>query len=314
MPLSARYTNISSRKYAAPSKTNDALRAFLLRATALDRSTYTRAILSQLPILSNMQADPDKFVDYYASESLSSATLDRFSGIKRAIENAAKVFNLPAGKWQVADIGCGAGTQCAIWARDGHHVHGIDINSKLVELGRERAAAEKLNIEFHVGSATELPWSSSSMDICLCPELLEHVVDWESVLSEAVRIIRPGGVLFLSTSSRLCPVQQEFDLPLYSWYPTRLKRYYERLSTTTRPELANHAKYPAVNWFTYYELRDRLKQYGFRCLDRFDVAATVDRGFARNALLRLITSNGAARFLGQVATPGTIVFACKTHD
>jgi len=110
------------------------------------------------------------------------------------------------------------------------------------------------------------------MDVYVVPELLEHVVDWEGVLNEAARILRPNGVLFLSTTNALCPVQNEFNLPLYAWYPAFMKRHYERLAVTTRPEVANYAKYPAVNWFTFYSLRSALRARGFnRFLDRLDM-------------------------------------------
>jgi 2-polyprenyl-6-hydroxyphenyl methylase/3-demethylubiquinone-9 3-methyltransferase len=253
----------------------------------------------------------DKFVEYYAAESLTDETLQRFQGIKRAVEVAARLFECPQARWTVADVGCGAGTQCALWARDGHSVRGIDINAELIALGNARAATEGLATKLEVGTATALPWADDSVDVCLCPELLEHVPDWETCLKEVIRVLRPGGIVYLSTTNRLCPVQQEFDLPVYSWYPGRLKRRYERLATTTRPELANHAKYPAVNWFTYYQLRRYLSQRGFRCLDRFDVAAGADRGVARNLVLTLLTTIPPLRFLGHVATPGTTVFAQK---
>jgi 2-polyprenyl-3-methyl-5-hydroxy-6-metoxy-1,4-benzoquinol methylase len=261
----------------------------------------------------SMNASSDKFVEYYASESLSDETLDRFSGIKRAVEHSARLFGMSPARWNVADVGCGAGTQCAMWARDGHTVHGIDINPDLIALGRERAAAEGLSVELGVASATELPWPNASMDVCLCPELLEHVADWERCLEEAVRVVRPGGIVYLSTTNRLCPIQQEFNLPAYGWYPARLKRHYERLAMSTRPDLANHAKYPAVNWFTYYQLSDYLAARGFRCLDRFDIAAAADHGRLRNTILAAITLAKPLRLLAHVATPGTTVLAQKVR-
>lgn len=258
-----------------------------------------------------MEASADKFVEYYASESLSAQTIERFSGIKRAVEQAARLFGAKPAPWQVGDVGCGAGTQCALWARDGHRTHGVDINGPLIELGRERAASAGLDIRLDIGTATALPWADASVDICLCPELLEHVADWKSVLAEVVRVLRPGGVVYLSTTNRLCPSQQEFNLPVYSWYPPPLKRRYEKLAVTTRPELANHAAYPAVNWFTFYELRGELQVRGFRCLDRFDIAAATDRGSLRNALLGAVTTLSPLRFMAHVATAGTIIFAQK---
>ena len=157
---------------------------------------------------------------------------------------------------KVLDVGCGAGALSLLWADAGHRVHGLDVNEPLLSLARERAEREGKSIEFKLGSATQLPWSDRSMDVCMVPELLEHVAEWQTCLREFVRILRPGGVLLLTTSNKLCPVQQEFNLPLYSWYPGPIKRYFERLAVTSRPDLANFAKYPAVHWFSYYGLRD----------------------------------------------------------
>ena len=77
------------------------------------------------------------------------------------------------------------------------------------------------------------------------------------------------------------------------------------------PELANHAKYPAVNWFTFYQLSAYLGARGFRCLDRFDIAAASNHGRLRNTILTAITVAKPLRLLAHVATPGTTVLAQK---
>ena len=258
-----------------------------------------------------MSTSHGAFVSYYADASLQQATLDRFAATKRAVTAAVQYFGLPSRRWNVADIGCGVAAQCAMWARDGHAVFGVDINAPLIELGRERIAAAKLEVELTVGSATQLPWPDATMDICLCPELLEHVAEWQQVVHEAVRVLKPGGVLYLSTTNRLCPVQEEFALPGYSWYPGWLKRRYEKLSVTTRPELVNHAKYPAVNWFTTAGLSRYLASLGLKSLDRFDVAYLGGGSAARRAALGLIRAVPPARFLAHVMTPYTVLFSYK---
>ena len=75
-------------------------------------------------------------------------------------------------------------------------------------------------------------------------------------------MLRPGGVLYLRTTNRLCPIQAEFSLPLYAWHPRSMKRYCERLAVTTRPGIANYARYPAVHWFSYFQLKEYLTQLG----------------------------------------------------
>jgi 2-polyprenyl-6-hydroxyphenyl methylase/3-demethylubiquinone-9 3-methyltransferase len=253
---------------------------------------------------------PD-FYRHYEQYSVSPASLARFEGIRDAILLALVRTGAPMDPLDVLDIGCNAGTQARFWTDKGHRYVGVDINAPLVELARQRAAAEGLEARFEVGSATELPYPDGSFDVCIMPELLEHVAAWRDCLDEAVRVLRPGGVLYLSTSNWLCPHQQEFNLPLYSWYPPFLKRYYERRAMTDRPELANYAKYPAVNWFSVYRLRAYLEPQGFSCLDRFDLVDTADKGTAARLVLGMLRGLPPLRLLGHMLTPYTILVARK---
>jgi len=255
-------------------------------------------------------SDP-RFFSYYEAASLSAATVERFRIVRDKVLKVLADTGRETSGLRVADIGCGAGTQCRLWAEAGHHVHGIDVNGPLVELGRRRAEEAGLAIRFEVGTATALPYDDASMDVVLMPELLEHVADWESCVREGARVLAPGGAFYLSTTNALCPRQDEFNLPLYSWYPGFMKRRYERLAVTSRPEIANYAKYPAVHWFTFYQLRDYLRPLGLDSLDRFDLLDTTKLG----AMGRLVGALGRLlpplRYLGHVMTVGTTVLAIK---
>lgn len=254
-----------------------------------------------------------EFFDYYAEASLSDAALQRFRS-HRDIILALRKSECRDAQLDVADIGTGAGSSAMIWAELGHRVTGLDINEPLINLARQRAKKSGLEIRFDVGSATDVPWAQSCVDVCLAPELLEHVVDWEACLDEFARILRPGGILFLSTTNKLCPKQHEFNLPLYSWYPVFLKKYYERTAQTTRPSIANYAKYPAVNWFTFYALRSELSARGFdQFLDRFDIAAMKRQGRLKNSVLQLIQNINLLRWLGYFFIPGTTIIATKSN-
>ncbi|MCG5517204.1 class I SAM-dependent methyltransferase [Ectothiorhodospira sp. 9100] len=248
-----------------------------------------------------------EFVEYYARQSLSAISEQRSRELR---DKLLKFHNGQGTPLNVADIGCNAGTQSRVWAELGHHVYGVDINEDLVRLAHTRITEAGLEAAFHIASATSLPFADASMDICIAPELLEHVADWQQCLAEFARILAPGGVLYISTTNRLCPVQNEYDLPLYSWYPASLKRRYEHLAVTTRPELANYATYPAVNWFTYYQLRDHLKGLGMESSDRFD---NMERGHSRVRHLALSAIRVAPpiRWLAHVTSPSTSLLARK---
>lgn len=250
------------------------------------------------------------FFTYYEKESCGPAALQRFAAIESTL---MRLLGRAPGPLAVADIGCGAGTQSQLWAGHGHRVFGADINAALIGLARQRAARAGLDIRFEVASATALPWPDQSMDLCIAPELLEHVADWQGVLAELLRVLKPGGALFLSTSNRLCPKQEEFTLPLYSWYPGFVKRRVVQLARSSRPELAGYATYPAVNWFTYYGLRDYLQQRGLKCMDRFDMMDTAQHGVLTRKLIGLIRRLAPLRFLGHVATSYTVLLGVKAR-
>jgi len=254
-----------------------------------------------------------EFLDYYANESLGQQTRDRFQRIRDT------VMRFIRGRYgekvcDVLDVGCNTGTQCLLWAELGHRVHGLDVNEGLLELARARSEQAGRDIEFKLGTAAALPWPDNSMDVCLAIELLEHVADWEDCLTEFARVVQPGGVIFLTTSNKLCPLQNEFRLPLYSWYPGPIKRWCERLAVTTQPWLANYATYPAVNWFTFTQLKRALDRLGFDSLDRFDTTDVSTKGAVGRAIVAGARSVNGLRWLAQFATPSTFVLAVKRRS
>ncbi len=249
----------------------------------------------------------EEFLRYYADRHARPETLRTFLAARDLVLR----FVDGSRPLDVADIGCGAGAQSLIWAGLGHRVHGLDVSADLVAVARRRAREAGHEVDFRVGSATQLPWPDDSIDVCLVLELLEHVADWTTCLDEFARVLRCGGVLLLSTTNVLCPVQHEFSLPLYSWYPRPLKRRCERLAVTTRPELVRHAVYPAVNWFTFYRLQAALRSRGLRAHDRFDVMDLTRKGRLARGVVAAVRRFSVLRWLGHVATPYTLILAIK---
>jgi ubiquinone/menaquinone biosynthesis C-methylase UbiE len=252
----------------------------------------------------------NEFYKYYEQQSLGPKTLERFRSTGVAL---LRLFDQTTTKdgLDVLDIGCGAGAQCRFWLEGGHRYWGVDINQPLVDLARQRASQLQLGANFEVGTATALPFADNSMDICMLPELLEHVTDWQSCVNEAVRVLRSGGIIYISTTNKLCPRQEEFNLPFYSWYPRWLKRYFERRAVTDWPAIANHAKYPAVNWFSYYGLRDYLTPMGFICLDRFDLIDPSAKGSLARGVVSILRALPPMRWLGHLATSYTVLAGRK---
>lgn len=210
-----------------------------------------------------------EFVEYYLEASASRSAVERsqalMASVKAVLAHHGRDANQPM---DVADIGCGPGAQSAVWLEEGHRVHGLDVSEAFVEEARARLG-QSPRATFELGSATALPWDDACMDICILPELLEHVPEWERCLTEAARVLKTDGLLFVSTTNTLCPKQSEYKLPLFSWYPGLVKRGFAAMAANTWPWVAGYATYPAVNWFTYPGLLRYVAGLGFVTYDRF---------------------------------------------
>jgi SAM-dependent methyltransferase len=102
----------------------------------------------------------------------------------------------------VLDAGCGTGYGAAILAAAGARRYvGVDVSSEAIE--RARAAyAELEHVEWLVADARSLPFEEASFDVVTCFETIEHVDDQAGVVRECARVLRPGGMLLISSPNR----------------------------------------------------------------------------------------------------------------
>lgn len=97
----------------------------------------------------------------------------------------------------VADIACGSGFGTVYLAQNGaRSIIGLDLDSEVIEAQRRDLPP---NVTFAVGSATAVPLPSHSVDVVVSFETIEHIRDVEACLQEFRRILKPDGLLILST-------------------------------------------------------------------------------------------------------------------
>ena len=102
----------------------------------------------------------------------------------------------------VLDLGCGTGVVTrAIAARDGFAgtVIGIDQSREFIAAAKQFAADAGVGdrLEFLVDDAHQLHFPAASFDAAVAHTLISHVRDPLAVLTEAARVIRPGGSLVI---------------------------------------------------------------------------------------------------------------------
>lgn len=100
---------------------------------------------------------------------------------------------------QVLDVGCGGGIVCEPLTRLGAMVTGIDASTLAIEVAKNHAHQQNLDITYICDDLKNL---NNTYDLITCLEVVEHVDDLKIFAKDLVQKLNPGGVLVLSTLNR----------------------------------------------------------------------------------------------------------------
>lgn len=116
------------------------------------------------------------------------------------------------------DIGCGDGALAGLaHRRAGLAVTGVDPTPAAIALARECFAARQWAGRFEVADAYDTGLPAESFDAAVSADVIEHVRHPERLLAEARRLLKPGGVLVVTTPLRVS--EKPFDpLHVQEWY------------------------------------------------------------------------------------------------
>ena len=153
-------------------------------------------------------------------------------------EQLCEAVDLRAGQ-RVLDVATGSGNTALAAARRSCEVTGIDWVPELLARARERAAAERLPIEFSHGEAEGIPFPDGAFDAVLSTFGAMFAADQERTAGELLRVCRPGGRIGLAC-----------------WTPDGLVGELLRTTAGHAPPAAGLE--PATRWGTEERLRQLL--------------------------------------------------------
>jgi len=107
-----------------------------------------------------------------------------------------------AGK-KVLDVGCGGGILAEALAQNGAQVTGIDMAELSLKVAKLHLHESELDVDYQLSTVEAFAENNAAQfDIVTCLEMLEHVPDPASIIKSASRMLKPDGVLILSTLNR----------------------------------------------------------------------------------------------------------------
>jgi SAM-dependent methyltransferase len=206
---------------------------------------------------------------------------------------------LPPGPRSLAvlDVGCGTGASERLYRRFARSYVGIDLSMTALSMASDAYPA----LRWMRADASFLPWSDASFDLVAFSSVLHHLPDMRPSLSEAFRVLRPGGFVFAFDPNLLHPAMALLRHPRSPFYSS------EGVSPNERPLLPR-------------ELRRAFAAVGFDPIRQRGQAAIPYRRLAVGPLNRLLTLyNAVDRVmenvgLGRWIGPFVVTFAQRPGE
>jgi ubiquinone/menaquinone biosynthesis C-methylase UbiE len=134
----------------------------------------------------------------------------------------------------VVDCGFGGtGWASELFARSGAAtVSGVDLNPRWAERLRGRLAKYDVPTDLRPGNVLDLPFEDERFDYVHSHGVMHHTVDWKRGVSEMVRVLKPGGAMYLGVYARFGPLGRAIYWTLrslariipYSWAAALVKK------------------------------------------------------------------------------------------
>ncbi len=134
---------------------------------------------------------------------------------KREADRVVRHLRFPGGKPRLLDLGCGNGAYLVQMRAAGWDVCGLDPDEKAVEMCR------KVGLAVDQGFLSEARFPEHSFEAITMSHVMEHLHDPGEIVRICLRILKPGGVLWLATPNPMSIGHARFGRHWFALDPPR---------------------------------------------------------------------------------------------
>ena len=208
-------------------------------ATTLQVRDYWNTHIHDLDVSTHQPGTREFFAD------LDQYHFEKLHHLPRLID-----FDAYRGK-TVLDVGCGAGTDLARFARGGALATGVDLSSSAIALAKQNFAQQGLQADLREADGEHLPLDDNSFDVVFAHGVVQYTANDRALVDECRRVLKPGGTAVFQVYNRISwlnALSKVMKVPLEHEDAPVLKRYsageFRRLLTGFRDVTIVEERFP----------------------------------------------------------------------
>lgn len=149
---------------------------------------------------------------------------------------------------KILSVGCGTGGFCLVAHKRGGEVWGIDPDSDAIAICKAKVKSLGISpAKFQVATGESLPFKNNTFDVIQCYTVLEHVASVGATCHEMIRVVKPGGKIYIHSPNYLYPYEGHYKLAWIPLLPKSLGKIYLRLRGRP-PAFIQTINYLTPNW------------------------------------------------------------------
>lgn len=175
----------------------------------------------------------------------------------------AHVLSIATPESRVLDLGCGAGPVISELRQHGVNTVGLDYSEDMLENARARLRSLGLDdAGLQQGDCRMTPYPGATFDIVVCLGVISYIEDYDPVLDEIDRLLKPGGTVLISFRSLHNPIFSD---------PLALGKRWLRNMLTPLLGPRSPEKFEIGRFLDHREVAAKMEERGFRYVEFFGI-------------------------------------------